>query len=302
MQTNEPTCTVVICTRDRPAELERCLRAVRQIEYSSFEVLVVDNASSKAPVREVADRWCARYVIEPAIGLSRARNLGAHVSASDLIAYLDDDAVPEPQWLAALAREFQEPRTGAVSGRILPLDERPDSIQFLDSGAQRQVLDQSILEWFEKVAFGGLAKGGNMALRASAFKDWPGFDARLGRGGPLRAGEDNFAFFSLVDRGFRVVYTPDAVVRHPGPTTAGELRAHELQALSELGLYIGFLFEETSHRRELVRYVLSRIVGRRGRLHPSREHRLASHLHEVFQVFKGVVLYAQLRLTGKLAI
>ena len=77
MQVTEPTCTVVICTRDRPAELERCLRAVRQIEYPRFDVLVVDNAPSKAPAREAAERWAARYVAEPIRGLSRARNRGA---------------------------------------------------------------------------------------------------------------------------------------------------------------------------------------------------------------------------------
>ena len=267
MQVNEPTCTVVICTRDRPADLDRCLRAVSQIERPRFEVLIVDNAPSKAPARETAERWAARYVVEPVKGLSRARNRGARESSSDLIVYLDDDEVPEPQWLTALVREFQEPQIVAASGRILPLGGRPDSFRFRDNGAQRQVLNQSTPEWFEKTAFGGLAKGGNMAVRATAFRDWPGFDPRLGRGAPLLAGEENYAFLSLVDRGFSVVYTPDAVVRHPDPETAVELGSHQLQGLSQLGLYIGFLFDQTQHRRDLIRYVLSRIGGHRRRLH-----------------------------------
>ena len=77
MRVTEPTCTVVICTRDRPAELERCLRAVRQIEYPRFDVLVIDNAPIKAPARGAAERWGARYVVEPVKGLSPARNRGA---------------------------------------------------------------------------------------------------------------------------------------------------------------------------------------------------------------------------------
>ena len=117
MRVNEPTCTVVICTRDRPAELERCLRAVRQIEYPSFDVLVIDNAPIKTPAREAAERWAARYVVEPVRGVSRARNRGAFHSSSDLIVYLDDDEVPEPRWLSALAHEFQEPRIVAAAGQ-----------------------------------------------------------------------------------------------------------------------------------------------------------------------------------------
>lgn len=302
MRVDEPTCTVVICTRDRPAELERCLRAVRQIEYSSFEVLVVDSAPSKTPAREAAERWAARYVVEPIRGVSRARNRGAFHSSSDLIVYLDDDEVPEPRWLSALAHEFQEPRIVAAAGRILPLVERPESIRFLDSGVERQVLDQSVPGWFERTAFGGLGKTGNMCIRASAFRDWPGFDLRLGRGAPLRAGEDTYAFLSLVDRGFRVVYTPDAVVRHSDPETAAELHALHLQVLTQLGLYIGFLFDQTRHRRELVRYGFSRVGRGRGRLHQPDEHHPPSRLREMLQVFKGIALYAQLRLTGKLTI
>ena len=99
MRVNEPICTVVIFTRERPAKLDRCLRAIRMIEYSNFEVLVVDNAPSKAPAREVAERWAARYVVEPVKGLSRARNRGALESRGEILGYIDDDAVPEPQWL-----------------------------------------------------------------------------------------------------------------------------------------------------------------------------------------------------------
>ena len=123
------------------------------------------------------------------------------------------------------------------------------------------MLDQSVPGWFERTAFGGLGKTGNMCIRASAFRDWPGFDLRLGRGAPLRAGEDTYAFLSLVDRGFRVVYTPDAVVRHSDPETAAELHALHLQVLTQLGLYIGFLFDQTRHRRELVRYGFSPVEG-----------------------------------------
>src|SRR2546422_10702578 len=99
-------CTVVICTRDRPESLDRCLGAVGALDYPSFDVLVVDNGSSATGTREVAERWGARCTVEPRPGLSRARNRGAGEAQGDLIAYLDDDALPEPGWLAAIEREL----------------------------------------------------------------------------------------------------------------------------------------------------------------------------------------------------
>jgi len=93
-------CTVVICTRDRPEELDRCLDAVGAVAYPSFDVLVVDNGSSASGVRAIAQRWGARCVVEPRPGLSRARNRGAREARGELVAYLDDDARPEPGWLA----------------------------------------------------------------------------------------------------------------------------------------------------------------------------------------------------------
>jgi glycosyltransferase involved in cell wall biosynthesis len=116
-----PTCTVVICTRNRPEHLERCLGAVTRLLYPRFDVLVVDNAPSHDRAREIAARWGADYVVEPALGLSRARNRGVRASQSEIIAFLDDDALPEPDWLCNLVTEFRDPMVMAVTGRILPL-------------------------------------------------------------------------------------------------------------------------------------------------------------------------------------
>src|SRR5690242_14893762 len=97
-------CTVVICTRDRTEALERCLGAISALDYPSFDVLIVDNGSAGQASREVAARWGAGWTAEPRPGLSLARNRGAREARGDMVAYLDDDALPEPGWLAALER------------------------------------------------------------------------------------------------------------------------------------------------------------------------------------------------------
>src|SRR5690348_12347934 len=88
-----PSCSVVICTRDRPRYLERCLNALGALDYPCFEIVVVDNAPSDGRTRDLAQRRQARYVVEPTPGLSRARNRGALESTGEIVAYLDDDAI-----------------------------------------------------------------------------------------------------------------------------------------------------------------------------------------------------------------
>ncbi len=266
-----PSCSVVICTRDRPAQLNQCLEAVACLAYPNFDVFVVDNAPTQTQTREVAALWGARYVVEPVGGLSRARNRGAREARKEIVAYLDDDAIPEPDWLAALAAEFADPQVMAVTGQTLLMSVETEAERrfaamggYDTGGARRRVLDRQMSNWFEIASFGGIGNGMNMAFRRSAFEIWPGFDERLGRGTPLLGAEEHQAFFSLIERGYRVLYAPLAVVRHPCPRTLPELGAQYLRNLAAATGYMTFLFFEEPHcRGALLRYVAGALTGAR---------------------------------------
>ncbi|HKZ52456.1 MAG TPA: glycosyltransferase family 2 protein [Candidatus Acidoferrales bacterium] len=260
---------MVVCTRDRPQELDRCLEALARLNYPRFDVLVVDNAPSDTRTREVAARCEARYLLEPVPGLSRARNRGARACESDLVAYLDDDAIPEPDWLSALASEFADPKVMAVTGRVQALNRRTETDRLLAEvagaefgGAERLTFDRDTPGWFEQANFGGIGLGMNMAFRRQAFDVWPGFDERLGRGAVLGAAEEHHAFFSLIDRGYRVVYTPHALIRHPAPTSGEELRARHLRSLTFSAGYMTLLFfEARRYRGRTAKYALQAAWG-----------------------------------------
>ncbi len=264
---------MVVCTRDRPAELERCLRSLSRLDYPSFEAVVVDNASSDSTARAVAGKYGARYVFDPVPGLSHARNVGAHVCRSEIVAFIDDDAVAEGEWLGALAREFADPEVAAVAGRCLPLKMETEAEQcwaeMYGMGwgpTNRTVLDRHTPGWFSLAAFGGLGTGGCMAFRQSAFETWPGFDERLGRGTPLDGNEEHYAFFSLVRLGYKVVGTPHAIVRHPCPATLDALRVRRLKDHAALGGYFCmFLVEEDGYRLETLRHIGRKMFSDRTR-------------------------------------
>lgn len=266
-----PSCTVVICTRDRPEALDRCLEAIAQLDYPrEIDVLVVDNAPSNDRARDSATRWGARYVVESIPGLSRARNRGARECSSELVAYLDDDCVCRPEWLAAIALEFIDPKVMAVTGKVSLRNPDGTEAPVRQDGDERRVVDRETPGWFEMANFGGVGNGGNMVFRRRAFESWPGFDVRLGRGAPLWGGEDNHAFFSLIAEGYRVVYTPVAVVRHPYLGAGEDLRRREIKAYATQAAYVSLLLvERPRYWRETIRYVLGAIRAvERGWRHP----------------------------------
>jgi cellulose synthase/poly-beta-1,6-N-acetylglucosamine synthase-like glycosyltransferase len=306
-----PSVSVVICTRNRPFELERCLRGVRAQSYGNFDVLVVDNGPCDATACDIARRWDASYAPEPEEGLSRARNLGMRISTGEIIAFLDDDAVPQPEWLCGLAAEFQDPQVAVVAGRIqeLRIDRKSSSgassgLFSLDSlGDRRRVIDRSNPQWFEIANFGGIGQGSNMALRRSALQCWPGFDPRLGRGSRISGSEEHYAFFRLVEHGARAVYTPDALVWHPYPADPEALRAHELRHLAASTGYLTFLFfEAPGQRRRLVRYVAEALRGVRRNwraANPPRSAHVHARWRRALALLRGPALYLLVRLDQK---
>ena len=104
------TVTVVIFTRNRPVFLRRCLTAISSLSPAPTEVLVVDNSEGDSDTRSVAQDYGVRYTHEPVRGLSRARNRGLAECETDVVAFLDDDASPAPEWLGLLLRQRADRR------------------------------------------------------------------------------------------------------------------------------------------------------------------------------------------------
>ena len=253
-----PSCTVIICTRDRPEYLDQCLTALALVDYPNFDILVVDNAPSDSRSKDIAARWSVRYLVEPRPGLSYARNAGCRASSAEVLAFLDDDAIPEPDWLRALTAGFADSSVLAVTGRILPpAAEMTAGVRFnLDLGPEPRRFDRNDPLWFEKANFGGIGIGCNMAFHRDAFEIWSGFDERLGRGTPMHGGEESHAFFRLIEGGAVIAYVPEAKVVHPLPPLGDHLKD-----LSAALPYMMLLFFETPYGSRVLRYVLSATPG-----------------------------------------
>ena len=303
-----PTCSVVVCTNNRPAELEKCLAGVIRQSLLPMEVLVVDNAHDER-AQLLAKKMGARYCQEMNVGASQARNRGIAESKGEIIAYIDDDACPDPDWLENLLRAFEDPDVMAVGGRVLAPEGDAEAKQLcaLLKGPgllmEPMVVGKSHPKWFEMTVFGGLGMNGNMAFRRMAFEHVSGFDVRLGL--PGAAGEEQFAVFNLVDRGYKAAYAPRAVVIHPTSFTVEGLRNRYLAACSYAISYILFFFVNVpQYRGKLLKFLFEAVRGvkREWRGTPSQGVRPAMRLSRARVLaarLRGVWLYYRSRHRGK---
>ena len=233
--------SVVIATRDRPALLQAALGAVGRSLRPGDELIVVDSAShpsEAAAVAGVAAVAGARLVRCDRPGTSRARNAGARAASADIVAFTDDDCLPEPDWLEAVAAVFERhPGLGFVTGAVVP-GHRANStaptgvtLSTMTGGASR--------------AFGPeedpdlLGHGANMAWDRAALVRMGGFDETFGPGAPLRAAEDHEAFWRALRTGLAGRHEPNAAVVHSQwRGTWGQMRSYYGYGVGSAGLFV----------------------------------------------------------------
>ena len=210
--------SVVVCTRDRPEDLKRCLESLLLLDPAPDEILVVDNSPTTEATRDLCTEFPVRYVLEPLPGQSRARNRGIAESVCDVVAFTDDDCVVEPAWLAGLAREFNDQRVMAVTGVVAPVALETASQYLFEAhggfgrGFRRRVFDGVHVD--PSTASGKAGAGANAAFRRRVFDEIGPFSEWLGPGTPARAADDNDMFCRILAAGHCIVYDPGRLVWH----------------------------------------------------------------------------------------
>ncbi|MFN3825555.1 MAG: glycosyltransferase family 2 protein [Pseudorhodobacter sp.] len=111
-----PSVSLIIVSRHRQAALLRALAAVAQMDHPSFEVIVVADPAAAETVR--ASGMPVKLAECDAANISLARNIGLGLAAAGVVAFLDDDAVPEPTWLSRLAAPFLDDRVTQAGGYV----------------------------------------------------------------------------------------------------------------------------------------------------------------------------------------
>ncbi len=207
-----PPVSVVVVSRGRPAELNLCLTGLCQLDYPQFEVVVVADAESRTGLGVFQRRIKLVHFEEP--NISAARNAGIAQAAGEIVAFIDDDAVPEPTWLRHLIAPLLDPNVGISGGFVI--GRNGISLQWAARKVAPDGEAQAIEDWgHDPRVFdpkeGVIAKteGTNMAVRRVLLNDIGGFD-------------EAFAFYldetdlnmRLAETGIQTALVPLARVHH----------------------------------------------------------------------------------------
>jgi succinoglycan biosynthesis protein ExoM len=211
---------VCVLTYRRPRSLLRLLGALQELrlpgEAPELRVIVVDNdpEESARQACEDARSWLSAplvYVVEKRRGIPQARNaaLSASLSHSHFLAFVDDDEVPEPDWLAELLRVQRAGDADAVAGPVLPRFE-PGAARWLTRGG---LFDLPRYATGTRI---DCAYTGNVLVRAEALAQMDAlFDERLA----LTGGSDREFFERFAAAGHRIVWADAAIVHEWVPAS-----------------------------------------------------------------------------------
>jgi GT2 family glycosyltransferase len=197
-----PLISVVVCSYNGARTIRETLEGLRRLVYPNYEVIVVDDGSTDATAA-IAREYDVRLISGPNRGLSHARNVGLRAARGEIVAYIDDDAWPDPYWLTYLAAAFRRTCHAGIGGPNIPPPEDGDvatCVANAPGGPIHVLLDDTEAEHIP---------GCNMAFRKAALEAIGGFDEQF-----RKAGDDVDVCWRLREQGMTLGFSPAAVVWH----------------------------------------------------------------------------------------
>ena len=197
-----PFVSVVVCSYNGSATIRDCMEGLQQLNYPNYEVIVV-NDGSKDKLAEIVGEYPVRLINTSNRGLSNARNTGMLEAKGEIVAYIDDDAYPDKDWLRYLAYAYQTTPHAAIGGpNIAPDNDGPIAtcVANAPGGPVHVLLTDEIAEHIP---------GCNMSFRKDVLLELGGFD-------PIyrAAGDDVDLCWRIQHTGRTIGFHPAAFVWH----------------------------------------------------------------------------------------
>lgn len=232
---NSPLVTVAVITRNRADSLKRTLDAIKQLDYSNYEVLVVDNASTDH-TKEVIYNSGYKYLFSKKNnGFAKTRQIAVDTAKGEYICWCDDDCVPDPDWIAVFVTRFEtDPKIALIGGGIsnhgFPEAMKNKGKEVMGTNGKLRICrDNEQPEFFANL---------NMAIRTKSIKEIGGYDLFF-KGGY----EEVDLVLAFKKAGYEIVYEPDAHVHHYHSNVSFK-KGRFLYGASLMRLYLYFKYQE----------------------------------------------------------
>lgn len=215
-----PEISVAVCTYNRADVLPKCLESLAdQTAYSElFEVLIIDNNSTD-DTKKIALDFCEKhnnfkYIFEKKQGLSQARNRAIEEAQGGYLAYIDDDAIADKEWLKKIGSVIKNNRDiAAFGGMILPWYNKEKPKWFKDEFATHSYGKQHFQLTEQNCPFG--LSGSNMIFKKEILNKYNGFPTEYGMtGDKIAFGEESFLFNKMLKSHENIQYFPEIFVHH----------------------------------------------------------------------------------------
>jgi len=198
-----PKVSVIVCSYNGGQTLEACLRSLKKVNYSDYEVVLVDDGSTDNTKEIVSHHPWIRAIHQPNMGLSVARNVGAAHATGEILAYTDSDCMADPDWLYYLVGTLLSGDYAGVGGpNISPPAQnwQQACVAAAPGGPSHVLLTDVVAEHIP---------GCNMAFHRWAFDKIGGFDPEY-----RKAGDDVDFCWRLQQEGEVIAFSPSAIVWH----------------------------------------------------------------------------------------
>ncbi len=197
-----PRISVVVCSYNGARTIRDCFEGLLKLDYPNYEVIVVNDGSTDRTAG-ITREYGFQLINTENRGLSSARNTGAEAATGEIVAYIDDDAHPDPHWLAYLASTFLSTDYAGVGGpNLAPSGDGSiaECVAHAPGGPVHVLLSDRDAEHIP---------GCNMAFRKSALMEIGGFDHRF-----RTAGDDVDVCWRIQQQGWKIGFNPAAMVWH----------------------------------------------------------------------------------------
>jgi len=199
------TVSVIVPAFNAAGTLDDCLAALldQSVARSSYEIIVVDDGSLDTTA-DVAARYCnegVQLVRQPNQGAASARNMGVAHAAGDLLLFTDSDCVPQPDWIERMVAAFADPETVGAKGTYLTGQRRLVArfVQIEYEDRYDRMRNQERIDFVDTYSAG---------YRRDIFQQNGGFNVAV------RFVEDQEFSFRLAEKGYKLVFVPEARVSH----------------------------------------------------------------------------------------
>lgn len=275
--------SVLIPTRERPQQLDACLRSVLASDHKSFEVIVID----QSPVAYSGIRDPRLHVHHsPSRGKSTALNVAMQLASGQLFAFTDDDCTVSADWLTR-GQEHMElrPEIDLIYGALIAIPHNP-SLWFVPTFAPERL--EVVSDARDRLRGLRTVAGANMFARRELFERIGGFDNAIGPGAPFRSSEEFDIGYRALRDGAKILRDPENGVLHWGKRSQGDGSGQRLYNDYRYGQGAVFAKHVRSGDLMALRASLAIILKELGReLCSSLIHRNRAGVHPVIEWLSG---------------